>query len=65
MARQLDNWIDHSGVPDPALLAYLLEQQPRPFPLDWYRANPRLATDRLMKFDQKPEFTPCYDEGDF
>ena len=65
MARQLDNWTDNSGVPDPALLTYLIQKQSPPLPLDWYRANPRLATDRLMKFEQKPEYTPYYDEGDF
>jgi hypothetical protein len=64
MARQLEHWTDAAATPDPALLTLLMQRLPAPFPLEWYRSNPRLAMDRLAKFEGNPEFTPYYDEGD-
>lgn len=64
MARQLENWIETTGNPDPAVLTLVLQKLETPFPLEWYRSNPHLTMDRLIDFEGKPEFTPCYDEGD-
>ena len=64
MARQLENWTEAPGSDDLVLLACLNEKLSSPFPLDWYRNNPRLTMDRFIKFEGKPEFTPYYDEGD-
>jgi hypothetical protein len=65
MARQLENWIDATEFSDPDQVTLLLQKLEAPFPLEWYRTNPRLAMDRLIKFDGNPNFTPHYDEGDF
>ncbi len=64
MARQIEHWTEAKGSPDPALLTLFMEKLPRPFPLEWYRSNPRLTMDRLGEFHGNPEFTPYYDEGD-
>lgn len=64
MARQLDNWIETAEVADPTLPTLVLQRLPTPFPLEWYRSNPRLAMDRLMEFEGRPDYTPYYDEGD-
>jgi hypothetical protein len=64
MARQLEQWTDATAAPDPALLTLLLEKLPPPFPLEWYKSNPLLTMDRLTEFENNPEFTPYYDEGD-
>jgi hypothetical protein len=65
MARQLEHWTDAQVPTDPALLSLLMQNFPAPFPVEWYRTNPRLTMDRLMKFEGNPELTPYYDEGDF
>ncbi len=64
MARQLEHWTDTAAVPDAALLTLLMQKSPAPFPLEWYRSNPRLAMDRFAKFEGNRDFTPYYDEGD-
>lgn len=46
------------------LLTLLMQKLAKPFSLEWYRSNPRLTMDRLGNFNENPEFTPYYDEGD-
>jgi hypothetical protein len=65
MARHIEQWIETTSASDDAALITLhLEKVATPFPLEWYKSNPRLTMDRLAKFEGNPEFTPYYDEGD-
>jgi hypothetical protein len=64
MARQLEQWTDATAASEPEILTLLLQKLPTPFPLEWYKSNPRLAMDRFVKFDDNPESTPYYDKGD-
>lgn len=65
MAKQLEQWTEGIVASDDAALITLhLQQGANPFPLEWYKSNPRLTMDRLAKFEGNPEFTPYYDEGD-
>ncbi|MGZ4962082.1 MAG: hypothetical protein ACXWKG_17415 [Limisphaerales bacterium] len=65
MARQLENWIETTtGTPNPEFVTVSLEKLQAPFSLEWYRSDPRLTTDRLMKFEGKAELTLRYDKGD-
>jgi hypothetical protein len=65
MARQLEAWTDEAGDPDSVLPILPLIKLQTPFPLEWYRSNPRLSTDRLIQFEGISEYTPFHDKGDF
>jgi hypothetical protein len=64
MARQLEQWADATDSSNLALLNLFVAEAPPAFSVEWYRANPRLAMDRLAKFNGNPEFTAYYDESD-
>ncbi len=64
MARQLENWTETTDSSNPEFITMSVEQLQAPFPIEWYRTDPRLTMDRLIKSEGRAEYTPRYDKGD-